>query len=174
MKPHQCIDQVKILNWLRYFFSWMLKKNYKIFCPNIFLRFEQGTFIHTKSVFGKIILYFFSRFVKSVFCITSQFLFWQYMDVVEKYLLFLGITLTFALIRVSCGLVFAWSPFNWNLVPPTQKWPRKGSIKQITKKNCFSFSKFLIFAGENRRQMALETTYKKSDTTLQQSVLCKL
>ena len=29
-------------------------------------------------------------------------------------------------------------------------------------------------AGGDRRQMALETTYQKSDTTLQQSVLCKL
>ena len=65
------------------------KKNNKTFCQKKFNFFNRAPSDTLKVFFGKDIYYFFSMFVKSVFCINSKILFQQYTDFVKNYYLFL-------------------------------------------------------------------------------------
>ena len=67
---------------------------------------------HTKRFFGKIIQYYFSTSIKSVFGINSKNLFQQHTDVVNKILIFRKSILEFLLVRVSCVLVFFYHPLH--------------------------------------------------------------
>ena len=82
-----CIVRVKILNWFKNNYSWMLQKKIKHLAKKSFRVFNWTPLDTLKDLFGQIIYYYFSTSKKSVFCISSKNLFQQYTDVVNKILL---------------------------------------------------------------------------------------